>query len=142
VIRAQGGVRISAPREMVFDYVADARNEPRWLPGARAVDKTDPGPVGLGSTFRGDYARAGPIEIEIVQFERPTRLTFRGTAKGMTFDDAISFSEEDGATTLSAEMTTEPRGLFKLLAPLVGRTIRKQFAANWVKLKEAIESAS
>jgi uncharacterized protein YndB with AHSA1/START domain len=139
MIRAHGSAEIAAPPEAVFDYLADARNEPEWLPGAHGIEKTSEGEIGLGTTFRGEYARAGTIEVEIVEFERPTRLTFRGRAKGMTFDDAITLTPEHAGTRLEAEMATQPRGLFKLLAPLMGRVIARQFAANWAHLKIELE---
>jgi hypothetical protein len=60
----------------------------------------------------------------------------------MTFDDAIRFTADGQGTALRAEMTTRPEGLFRLVAPVMGSVIRKQFAANWVKLKEAIESGN
>jgi carbon monoxide dehydrogenase subunit G len=139
VIHAKGSVEIQAPPEAVFDYLADATHEPEWLPGASGVTKTSDGPIGLGTTFRGTYARAGEIEIEIVEYERPSRLTIRGRGKGMTFDDAIRLSPQGAGTRLDAEMTTEPKGAFKLLAPLMGSVIRKQFAANWQHLKRPLE---
>ena len=139
MIHAQGSAEIAVPPERVFDYLADARNEPDWLPGAKNIAKTSDGEIGLGTTFRGEYARAGAIEVEIVEFERPSRLTFRGRAKGMTFDDAIRLAPSGAGTRLDAEMRTAPRGLFKLLAPMMGRVIQKQFAANWAHLKRALE---
>jgi len=47
VIEARGSTDIARPIEEVFFYVADARKEPRWLPGAAEVRKTTPGDVGL-----------------------------------------------------------------------------------------------
>ena len=37
MIEARGSTDIARPIEEVFAYVADARNEPRWLPGAAEV---------------------------------------------------------------------------------------------------------
>jgi uncharacterized protein YndB with AHSA1/START domain len=139
MIRAHGSAQIAAAPETVFDYLADARNEPQWLPGASNVEKTSDGEVGLGTTFRGEYARAGAIEVEIVEFDRPRRLTIRGRAKSMTFDDAITLAPDGSGTRLEAEMTAEPRGVFKLVAPMMGRVIRTQFAGNWAHLKNALE---
>jgi carbon monoxide dehydrogenase subunit G len=48
MIEARGGTEIEAPIDRVFDYVADARNEPDWLPGAEKVEKVSDGPVGFG----------------------------------------------------------------------------------------------
>ena len=38
MIEATGHTTIARPIEEVFDYVADARNEPKWLPGAERVE--------------------------------------------------------------------------------------------------------
>src|SRR5581483_6301916 len=116
MIEAHGAVHIDAPIEDVFDYLADARNEPQWLPGARQVTKTSDGPLGLGTRFEGMYARAGRVELELVEVERPTRFTFRARARIVAFDDEVTLSERDGGTALSARMEAEPRGAMKLFA--------------------------
>jgi len=58
MIEAHGGTEIEAPLERVFDYVADARNEPDWLPGAEKVEKVTDGDVGLGTRF--NWHHLGP----------------------------------------------------------------------------------
>jgi len=45
MIVARGDVFIQRPIEEIFDFVADSRNEPGWLPGATRVDKTTDGPI-------------------------------------------------------------------------------------------------
>jgi carbon monoxide dehydrogenase subunit G len=139
VIEAKGTVLIDRPLDHVFDYLSDARNEPHWLPGAERVEKTSDGPVGLGTTYEGTYARAGRVELTLVTFERPTAVTFRAHAKIVDFDDAVKLSEEDGKTRLNATMTAQPRGVMKLFGPLMAKTLRRQFEGNWVHLKEALE---
>jgi uncharacterized protein YndB with AHSA1/START domain len=140
-IEADGGTTIARPIEDVFDYVSDPRNEPEWLPGATAVDKTSEGPVGLGLTFTGHYNRAGRVELELVEFERPRKVVFRARSKIVEFDDAVVLSEADGTTRLEARMVAAPRGAMRLAAPLMARTMRRQFAANWDHLRRALEAA-
>lgn len=132
-------MQVDAPITAVFDYLADARNEPQWLPGAQEVTKTTDGPVGLGTRFEGVYRRAGRVELELVEFERPTRVTFRARARIVDFDDAVTLTEREGGTALVARMDARPRGAMKLVAPLMARTMRRQFESNWVHLKEAVE---
>jgi hypothetical protein len=36
-------------------------------------------------------------------------------------------------------MTAAPRGVMRLFAPLLARTLRGQFAANWDHLRRALE---
>ena len=140
MIVAHAQIEIGAPIERVFDYVADARNEPAWLPGAQAVAKTSDGPVELGTRFDGIYARAGRVSLEIVDFKRPHRVTFRARSRIVAFDDLIELSEANGATRLAARMSAQPRGVMRLARPLMARTMRQQFEANWLHLKRALEA--
>jgi carbon monoxide dehydrogenase subunit G len=138
-IAAHGKVTIRRSVEDVFAYVADPRNEPHWLPGAKSVTMTSEGELGCGSTFVGDYERAGRVELEIVEFERPSRVTFRARSKIVHFDDAVQLAPIGDGTQLQAEMTAEPQGPMRLIGPLMGRTMQKQFAANWDHLRAALE---
>src|SRR5437868_2065493 len=116
MLESRGHVVIDKPAEEVFDFLADMRNEPSWLPGAADVRLTSADPVGPGSTFEGTYARAGTVRCRIADHERPGRLTIHGEAKGMTFDDTIVLTSTGTGTTLVAVMHTSPKGLFKLVA--------------------------
>ena len=49
MIEAEAGIAINAPVEVVFDLVANASNEPAWLPGAQRVEKVTLGPVTVGT---------------------------------------------------------------------------------------------
>lgn len=140
MIEATAEVRIARPGEDVFDYLADARNEPKWLPGASGVTKETDGPVAQGTRFRGRYARIGEVEIELVEHERPSGVTFGGRSSSVDFDDAVTLSPDGDGTLLSARMTSQPKGLMRLLAPLAGRVMQKQFAANWLHLRDTLES--
>jgi uncharacterized protein YndB with AHSA1/START domain len=140
MLEARGGTTIAVPAEQAYDFVADARNEPQWLPGAADVRLTSSAPVGAGSTFVGTYARAGEVRLEITEFERPLRLTIHGDAKGMSFDDRITFTPTGDGVTLEAVMSTQPRGVFRLFAPMMGRVIERQFQGNWDRLRQRLET--
>jgi carbon monoxide dehydrogenase subunit G len=140
VLESHGNVEIDQPPEVVFDYVADMRNEPKWLPGASYVRLLNGDVVDGGATFEGTYARAGAVRCTISRYDRPTQVTIRGEARGMTFEDAITLTAVGDGTRLDAVMRTQPKGLFKLVAPMMGRVIDKQFQSNWEKLKAILES--
>lgn len=140
MLESRGATQIARSAQLVFDYLADMRNEPRWLPGASDVKRTSEGVIGQGSTFAGTYARAGTVACELVVFDRPHALTIHGEAKGMSFDDEIVLREVDGRTELTATMRTTPKGLFKLVAPMMGRVIDRQFQSNWDRLKAELEA--
>jgi carbon monoxide dehydrogenase subunit G len=139
-IEAHGETTIQRPVEGVFDYLSDPRNEQNWLPGGpSSIEKTSDGPIGLGSTFVGQYQRAGRVELELVEFARPHRVTFRAHSKVLDFDDAVELTPAGNGTQLHAKMTAEPRGLMRVAAPLLARSIRRQFAGNWDHLRRALE---
>jgi len=140
MLESRGATRIERPLDVIFDYLADMRHEPEWLPGASNVRQTSEGVIGQGTTFAGTYARAGTVTCELVAFDRPRALTIHGDARGMSFDDEILLREVDGGTELTATMRTTPKGLFKLVAPMMGRVIDRQFQGNWDRLKAKLET--
>ena len=141
MIESRAEVVIERPPEAVFDFLADSRNEERWLPGAERVELLDPEPIGLGTRFRGRYARTGEVALELVEFERPSRVTFRARSRIVDFDDAVVLTPKDGGTLLRATMRAQPKGMMRFVAPLMGRTMSRQFQSNWTCLKRALEAA-
>ena len=140
MIEARGSTDIARPIDEVFDYVVDARNEPKWLPGAKDVEKTTPGDVGLGTRFDGTYARAGKVTLELVEYEPPHRFTFRARAQVVHFDDAVELSERDGKTHVEARMLAEPQVVMRFAPFLMAPTLKRSFAANWDRLRDALEA--
>ena len=49
--------------EQVFDFLVDFTNEPTWNPECVEVEKTSPGPIGTGSTYRGRMRGVGEVSI-------------------------------------------------------------------------------
>jgi Polyketide cyclase / dehydrase and lipid transport len=75
--RIDGAVVIKRPVAEVFDFVADERNEPRYNPGIRRVEKLSPGPIGRGTRFRAEAVtlrRTVGMTIQYTVYERPRRL--------------------------------------------------------------------
>ena len=140
MLESRGHTDIGKSPEEVFDYLADMRNEPKWLPGASDVRLTSGTDVDGSSIFEGTYARAGTVRCRISEYQRPHRLTIHGEGKGLSFDDAITLTPTAQGTRLDAVMQTQPKGLFKLFAPMMGRVIDKQFQSNWDRLKAVLES--
>jgi hypothetical protein len=70
-----GRIRIAAPLELVFDTVADSRNEPSFNQAMTAVELLTPLPIGQGTRFRARMGKAGmEMLVELTEFDRPHRL--------------------------------------------------------------------
>lgn len=143
MIRMHLSQDINRPVETVFDYFSDCRNETRWNPFVKAIDKIGDGPVGLGTRFRGDYPGVGSAEFAISVYEFPHRVGFQGAFAPMAFEMLATCRELPGGQGTHFDFVGEfrPRGIFKLLSPLMAIKMRRDFAARGVALKCALESS-
>lgn len=70
----KGSILIGRRVEEVFDFVADQRNEPAYNPQIRSVEKTTPGPIGIGTVWHvvtTSGKQATPFELEVTEYTRP-----------------------------------------------------------------------
>ena len=143
MIRIDGEIVINRPVEAVFDFVADERNEPRYNPRMLRVDKLSPGPIGLGTRFRAAMRtrpRPAKMTTEFTGYERPRRVALRSHLSAMEIRGALTLDPVPEGTRMRWSWVVEPRGVFKLLAPLVARTGRRQEQAIWANLKRVLET--
>ncbi|MCI0555106.1 MAG: SRPBCC family protein [Anaerolineae bacterium] len=142
MIRAEVEVEINRPPEEVFDLWADMRNDKDWHPSALGVvEKTSPGPLGIGTTFRGEYRGTGVVTEETTAYERPHKLGRRGVTKNFRVESTFTFTPTAaGGTLLKARGSVEPIGWMKLMEPLMGLMRMKQLASVMNALKHTVES--
>ena len=82
--RIDGEIVIDLPVDMVFDYVADQSNEPRYNRQMVRAEKITPGPVGKGTQFRSAVAsmgRTAEMLIECTGYARPRLLASTTTMR-------------------------------------------------------------
>src|SRR5687768_15572536 len=124
----KGELHIDVARtvEDVFDFLADIRNERSWNPRIVTIDKVSEGPIAAGTKFRGMYAGLGELTTELLVFERPHRFSFRSTGPRMHIKGQFVLAPSPIGTTIDLEAELTPQSFFRLLAPLMAPTIRKQ----------------
>jgi hypothetical protein len=134
--------------EVVFDKLADVRNERHWNSVSKSVEKTSEGPIGEGTTFRAEYGQGiGTLDMRIVEYDRPTRIVFEGSSPTATMAYTGLFAPSGNGTRLESRMQVEPRGWTKVLTPLMRvmfpRNVRKQYDSfkEWVERERGAASA-
>ena len=140
--KISGEILINQSVELVFDYVADQRNEPVYNPRMLHSEKITDGPIGLGSRFRATAQsgrRAIEMLIEVTDYQRPSRFGSRTTMSSADVDGGLTFEPVNGATRMSWSWDVRPRGSLRFLAPLVARLGRRQERAIWTALKDHLE---
>jgi hypothetical protein len=142
VARVEGEIVITRPIEEVFDFVADERNEPRYNPNMRRSEKISEGAIGVGTRFRAEImSRGRPAEmlIEFTAYDRPRQLASVTTLSTMEIRGALSFEPIPEGTRMRWSWTLKPRGLLRLMTPIVARIGGRQERDIWTGLKRVLE---
>ena len=139
----QGRIEIGRPTQVVFDTVADERNEPRFNPRLRRVEQTTPGPIGAGTQFHAETTSMGrtvPMTIEFTDFDPPHRLASTTHMKAMDIHGVLSFDPTPRGTRMSWAWDIQPQGVLAPLRPIMIRIGRRQEQTIWRALKHHLES--
>ena len=109
-------VALDAPA--AFAFVSDFRNARHWDPRVISARKDSPGDIALGSRFTlvsKLLGRRVELAYEIVGFEPPTRLVFRGGNRFFHYLDTIVFEPRQQGCTLDYEATLTFRRLLSIV---------------------------
>lgn len=112
---------LQAPREAVFDVIADPRRRIEWQSSLREVHVADPGPPRLGTSWY-EVTRGGlRFDLEITELDRPLRWAERGRGRIADAQLTVRFEAEPGSPSTLVIVEAEvdfKRGLH-LVAPVV-----------------------
>ena len=139
----EGQIIIDRPVDEVFVFVADERNEPRYNPQMLHVEQTSAGPIGVGTTFHAESVSQGrPVDMTITftEYQRPRRLTSATHLSTMDIQGTLTFDPVPEGTRMRWSWELKPRGMFKLMTPLVARIGRRQEEKIWTGLKRCLEA--
>lgn len=140
--RIEGEIVIRRPAEVVFDYVADQSNEPRYNPHMVRAQKITPGPVRAGTQFRSTVRRMGrtaDLLSSYTDYDRPRLLATATTMKQADFDYTLAFDPISGSTRMRWSGDVHLKGAFRLLRPFITRAGIRQEQRIWQNLKQLLE---
>lgn len=135
--------------EVVFNFVADDRNLPRWRTECVSAELVTPEPVGPGSRFRQVARLPNKKEVvgesEIIDYEPSRRVTSRVVGATTPNFDEITFEPTLDGTRVTHRWElehsyTQAVAGGRLLQPLVRRQILKWRRAGVVRLKQILET--
>jgi hypothetical protein len=138
----EGKIIVGRPVDAVFDFVADERNEPRFNPRLLRVEQISAGPIGVGTRFRAETGRMGrtaEMVIEWTAYERPRLLSSWTHMSAMDIRGTLTFEPAPEGTLMRWLWEVEPRGVFKLMGPLIARMGQRQEETIWASLKRYLE---
>jgi uncharacterized membrane protein len=138
---AENTVTINRPLHEVFAFVADKENDPRWRPGVAEIERISG--EGAGARYRqvmkGPGGRPIPADFEITAYEPGKRLAFHATAGPVRPEGSFDFVEDGGVTRVTFRLDAELKGMKKLMAPMVAKSMRSE-VQSLASLKQLLES--
>jgi hypothetical protein len=131
---------IARTAQEVFDYVADAGLQRSWNELVRSMELTSEGPLRVGARWRGDIARVGKVDVELVEYDRPRRAVHLARPWMAEALHVWEVDELADGCRLTQQGDMRPKGAGWLLAPLMPLIVRRQLRDCAVSLKRALES--
>jgi uncharacterized membrane protein len=128
---AQNSVVINRPRSEVFAFVADHENDPKWRPGVADIKRASG--EGQGAIYtqgiKGPMGKRIDADFEVTAYQPDTLLAFRTLAGPVRPEGSFRFEDADGGTRVTFSLNADLTGGKKLMAPMVGKSMRSEVAA-------------
>jgi uncharacterized protein YndB with AHSA1/START domain len=131
----QHEVVINCPTQQVFQSVSDFATWTQWHgPGDAEVEKTTPGPVGVGTVWKGSGEVQGQVitaTVEVISYE-PDRQFAVKVSGSVEAQQSFAFESVAGGTRLTT--------VLELGNPELAEFARQQWDKDLLILKDLLEA--
>jgi uncharacterized protein YndB with AHSA1/START domain len=146
VIRFEHTVQIGQPREMVYDFLTDVENLPRWQSGVVQSRPISSGPMTPGFQFE-ETAKVGPWKLRnictVTEMRPAQRFAFAAKSSGpLDYEGSFDLQPVAGGTRLTVSGSVRLKGLWRLLQPLLAPDLRKETRTEMANLKALLEAGA
>jgi uncharacterized membrane protein len=133
-------VVVNRPIEDVFEYAAQFDRHPEWQADLKSATFAGPAAVGAtGTETRQMGPRAQSYDWRVSAYERPALLGFETLTGPMRPAGSMRFSAAAGGTCVEFEMALNPRGVMKLMRPVIERQVQRATDEHLQRFKEILE---
>jgi carbon monoxide dehydrogenase subunit G len=136
-------VMVNRPVEEVWDFIGSFENTTRWSRGVLEARQTSDGPLGVGSrlqTVVKAFGRRRTADYLVTEYEPNHAFAFEVTSGPMTSRARYSVEPAGAGTRLTASGEAQATGLYKLLAPVLVRTLERHSQDDLTNLKRILEA--
>jgi len=140
---AEQSITINRPVETVFDFVLDGTKTPLWRPAVLDISRVPGKPEGVGAVYKqglkGPGGRRIEGDYEIVECQPNALITFHVISGPARPTGKYRFERVGNSTRLTFTLHYEPKGLARLMGPMITQTMRSE-VATLANLKAYLES--
>src|SRR5947209_5473163 len=129
---AEASITIKRPTESVFNFVLDGMNNPRWRPAVLDIQQVPGKAAGVGAKYKqglkGPGGRRIDGDYEIVECQPNELIAFQVISGPARPTGTYRFESVGDATRVTFMLHYEPKGLARLMDPMITRTMRSDVA--------------
>lgn len=133
---------IACPRDDVFNFVTDFRNDTKWWKPVIRTEKITPGEMAVGTVFK-QYSKVMFITIEnnltVTEWNPTEYVGYINESPQLAYTLRYDFEAVEGGTRFSLIAELEMKGMLRLLKPITMRTLHKQLQEYFDLLKQVME---
>lgn len=128
----------------VFAYLSDFAKNPGWQNGMKSCEWMTPPPLGVGSRYlqkAGFLGREINSTFEVIEYEAGARI------KATTIESTFPITFTRSVTSISATSTRvqaviegDSSGVFRLAEPLLAPLVRRSIRKDYARLKVLLEA--
>ena len=137
---------VRAPRELVFDLLAEPRQQARWNSLYQSIDAVSDIPVRDGSTFSGRFKGSGRATVTFervrpgIDFVHRATVAVAGRIVLGQMRHTYAVADAPGGTRFTQTVEFMPSGLGKLLAGMLRRAFVKRLPESFEEFRTFVET--
>jgi carbon monoxide dehydrogenase subunit G len=144
MIKITQSVTINRPVEEVWKFISDFEKTTRWSRGVLEARQTPDGPLGVGSTLQAvvrAFGRRRTVTYLVTEYEPNSAFGFKAASGLMTSQARYSVEPAGAGTRLTGSGEVEAVGLYKLLTPMLVRTLKRHSEDDLASVKRILETS-
>lgn len=134
---------IRRPITIVFAFVTDPENLPKWASRTYDVTKNSEAPIGVGTTFLGVGRFLGQriaSPQEVIEYEPNRKYAIKNSSGPLNFVFRYTFEPMEGGTKIVCIGEVEPSAFFKLAGPIFVSAVKRLCETDLSHLKNLLEA--
>ncbi len=132
-------IRLSQVIKRPEEDVVDAGNFSSWNPTIKSSRQISPGEIGEGSRFEWKLRGFGRVHQELEEFDRDRRVRIVPDSRFLTSGHRFTFTDLGEETRIDHELEMSPKGVFKVMGPILAMTGRSNLRATTDALQRHME---
>lgn len=135
----QESITINRPITEVWAFFEELRNDFGWQADLLRQKMLYKSPTGIGTTGREKRKMLGESTWECTEIIHEKKVSFKSTSSMIPYEGSYLLESVEGGTRFAYVVHLELSFLWKLVAPFVKYSARKQLVINLYRLKDMLE---